>query len=65
MNKLFIGLEYIAAYINDFLLISKGSFKDHLDKLDQVLNKLKAAGLKINKSKSFFAQEDLNTYGTG
>ena len=59
----FAGLEYIRADINDLLIISKGSFKDHLYKLEQVLNKLKAAGLKINTSKSYFAQEELEYLG--
>ena len=63
MNKLFAGLEYIRAYIDDLLIISKGSFEDHLDKLEQVLNKLKAAGLKRTASKSYFAQEELEYLG--
>ena len=50
MNKIFAGLEYVRAYVENLLVISKGSFEDHLEKLDQVLNKLKAAGLKINAS---------------
>ena len=58
MNKLFAGLEYVRSYIHDLLVISKGSFKDHLEKLDQLLNKLKAVGLKIKAHKSFFAQEE-------
>ena len=63
IKKLFAGLEYIRAYINDLLIIRKGSFKDHLEKLEQVLNKLKGAGLKINASKSFFTQEELEYLG--
>ena len=63
MNKLFAGLEYVRAYIDDLLVISKGSFEDHLEKLDQVLNKLKASRLQINASKSFFAQEELEYLG--
>ena len=59
MNELFAGLEYVRAYINNLLIINKGSFKDHLEKLDQVLNKLKGACLKINAYKSFFTQEEL------
>lgn len=30
MNKLFAGFEYINAYIDNLLVIMKGSFKDHL-----------------------------------
>ena len=63
MNKLFTGLKYVRAYIDDLLIISKGSFEDHLEKLEQVLNNLKAAGLKINASKSYFAQEELEYLG--
>ena len=63
MNNLFVGLEYVRDYINDLLIISKGSFKDRLEKLEQLLNKLKGAGLKINASKSFFAQEELEYLG--
>ena len=32
MSELFTGLEYIRAYIDDLLIISKGSFEDHLEK---------------------------------
>ena len=63
MSKLFVGLECVRAYIDNLLVISKGSFKDLPEKLDQVLNKLKAAALKINISKSFFAQEELEYLG--
>ena len=59
MNKLFAGLEYVRTYINDLLVISKDSFEDHLEKVDQVLKKLKAAGIKINTSKTCFVQEEL------
>ena len=37
MNKLFAGFEYVCAYIDDLLIITKGSFKDHLKHLDTVL----------------------------
>ena len=63
MNKLFAGLEYVRSNIDDLLVISKGSFEDHLEKLDKGLNKLKANGLKINTSKSFFEQEELEYLG--
>ena len=63
MNELFTGLEYVRAYIDNLLVIIKGSFKDHLEKLDQVLNKLKNASLKIKASKSFSAQEELEYLG--
>ena len=59
MNELFEGFEYVRAYIDDLLIISNGTYKDHLHKIDTVLNKLKQTGLKVNATKSFFAKEEL------
>ena len=36
MNQLFDGLDFVRAYINDLLCITKGDYQDHLDKLEQV-----------------------------
>ena len=63
MNKLFAGFEYIQSYIEDLLIVSKGSFKDHLQDLDTVLEKLETAGLKINATKSNFATHELEYLG--
>ena len=46
MNKLFAGFNYVRVYIDDLLIVTKGSFEDHLQDLDTVLEKLKTAGLK-------------------
>ena len=63
MNELFSGLEYVRAYIDDLLMISKGFFTDHLQKVNIVLQQLKQVRLKINASKSFFAQDELEYLG--
>lgn len=55
MNKLFDGFDYIRAYIDDLLIISKGTYDNHLNKIDFVLHKLEEAGLKVNATKYFFA----------
>ena len=52
MNKLFAGFKYEWAYIDDLLIVAKGSFEDHLQDLDTVLEKLETAGLKITATKS-------------
>eukprot|EP00957_Ditylum_brightwellii_P040838 3091179-Ditylum_brightwellii.AAC.1 len=59
MNKLFAGFKEVKAYIDDILLITKGTYEDHLEKLDKVLNKLEKAGLRVNMNKSFIAQQEL------
>ena len=58
INKLFHGLEYVRAYIDDHLINSNGNFKDHLNKEKIVLKKLKAADFKINVDKSFIDRDN-------
>ena len=58
MSELMEGLEFVRTNLDDLLIISNGSFDDHLQQLDTVLNRLCLAGLKINVEKSaFFAPE--------
>jgi Reverse transcriptase (RNA-dependent DNA polymerase) len=57
MSVLMVDLEHVCAYIDDLLIISKGSFQEHLQNLDKVLQRLQQAGLKINATKSWFVQE--------
>ena len=57
------GLEFVRAYIDDLLVISKGNWEDHLDKLETVLERLKQAGLKVNAKKSFFGRGELEYLG--
>ena len=54
MNTLMQDLEFVRAYIDDLLVITKGDWDDHLDKLEEVLKCLQKAGLKVNAKKSFF-----------
>ena len=63
MNELMEGLEFVRAYLDDLLIVTKGSFLDHLDKLEQVLTRLAEAGLKVNVSKSHFCQHELEYLG--
>ncbi len=56
-------MEYIKAYIDDLLVITKGSLDDHLDKLKQVFIWLRDAGLKINATKSVFCVQEAEYLG--
>jgi hypothetical protein len=48
MSELMAGLEFARAYLDDLLIIStEQGFYKHLEKLEQVLNRLSEAGLKI------------------
>ena len=57
------GLEFARAFIYDLLILSTGSFSNHLEHLDEVLTRLSASGLKVNASKSFFARTQLEYLG--
>ena len=47
-------LEFVRAYIDDLLCITKGTLEDHLAKLELALSRLQDANLKINARKSNF-----------
>eukprot|EP00957_Ditylum_brightwellii_P168335 12814338-Ditylum_brightwellii.AAC.1 len=49
MGDLFSDLEHVRAYIDNLLLITKGTWEDHLAELDQVLTRLPKAGLKLRR----------------
>ena len=51
------------AYVNDILIISNRNFEEYVNKVIIVLNKLKAAGLKINAETLFFARDNLQYFG--
>jgi len=61
--KLMESLEYVWAYIDDLLCISRESFDDHLNKLEEVLKRLRKAGLKVNADKSTFCALEIEYLG--
>jgi hypothetical protein len=61
MGNLNATLEYMRVYIDELLVITKGSHDDHLNKLEQVFIKLHNAGLKVDVAKSFFCTQLQNT----
>ena len=63
MNGIFHGIEFIKAYIDDLLVITKGGCSDHLDKLEIVLKKFRAIRLKCNIEKSYFGQTKMEYLG--
>jgi RNase H-like domain found in reverse transcriptase/Reverse transcriptase (RNA-dependent DNA polymerase) len=55
INQLMDGLDYVRAYLDNILIVTKNTYGDHLNKLDTVLQRLHAANLKFNIGKSTFA----------
>jgi hypothetical protein len=63
MGNLMAALEYVRAYIDNLLVITKSSHDDHLGKLEQVFIQLRDAGLKINAAKSIFCAQESEYLG--
>jgi hypothetical protein len=63
MSELMMGLEFARAYIDDLLVITRGTHEEHLDHLIQVLTRLSEAGLKVDASKRFFCRSELEYLG--
>ena len=63
MSDLMSGLEFARACLDDLLVISKGTFEEHLDHIEAVLTRLHEAGLKVNVSKSSFCRTELEYLG--
>jgi hypothetical protein len=63
MGNLMATLEYVRAYIDNLLVITKGSLDDHLDRLKHVFIQLHDAELKIYAAKSFFCKQETEYLG--
>jgi hypothetical protein len=63
MGNLMATLEYVRAYIDNLLVITKSSYDDHLDKLKQVFIQLRNTGLKANAAKLFFCAQETEYLG--
>ncbi len=63
MLELMESLEYVQAYLDDLLCISRSSLEDHLEKLEEVLRRLCNAGLKVNVGKLTFCALEIEYLG--
>ncbi len=63
MLELMESLEFVRAYLDDLLCISKLSLEDNIDKLEVVLRRLRDAGLKVNAAKSTFCALEIEYLG--
>ena len=63
MSDLMHDLEYVRAYIDDVAILTKGTWAEHLEKVDIVLTRLGDAGLKVNGLKSFFGRKEFEYLG--
>ena len=59
MNDLFHRFEFICAYIDKLLILTKVDWTDHVQQLELTLNKMNEKGLKYNIEKAFFGQTEM------
>jgi hypothetical protein len=63
MLELMEPLEFVSAYLDNLLCISKLSLEDHLERLEVVLGQLHEAGLKVNAAKLTFCALEIEYLG--
>ncbi len=63
MMDLMEALEYVRAYIDNLLVITRGTLEDHLDKLREVLRRLWEVGLKVDAANSSFCTHEIEYLG--
>ncbi len=60
---LMASLEFVRAYMDDLLIITRGILDEHLQKMKTVLTRLCDAGLKVNAAKSSFCAHEIEYLG--
>jgi len=63
INELLGDINGVNAYLDDVLILSKGTFDKHLQQVQVVLERMKRAGLRINAGKSSFGISEVNYLG--
>ena len=63
MSELMIALEYVCTYLVDLLCITRANLDDNLQKLRQVLTRLRDMSLKVNARKSKFCATETEYLG--
>jgi hypothetical protein len=59
MMDLMAFLEFVQAYIDDLLIITRGILDDQLKKMETVLTRLHDTGIKVNAAKTLFCTHDI------
>ncbi len=60
---LMASFEFVLAYMDDLLIITRGILDKHLQKMETVLTRLRDAGLKVNMLKSLFSAQEIEYLG--
>ncbi len=60
---LMASLEFVQAYMDNLLSITRGILDEHLQKIEKVLTRLRDAGLKVDAAKSSSCAHEIEYLG--
>ncbi len=60
---LMASLKFVQAYVDNLLIITRGTLDEHFQKMETVLTRLHDAGLKVNAAKSLFCAHEIEYLG--
>ncbi len=63
MTDVLGDLDFVLIYIDDILITSDGTYEDHMEKLEIVLQRLEEKGFRANVRKCYFAEAELEYLG--
>ena len=63
MSNMMGDLEFTSTYIDDILIVSDGTFEDHLKKVKQVLDRLQKANFRANVRKCYWGESSIEYLG--
>ena len=63
MSNMMGDLEFTSTYLDDILIVSDGTFEDHLNKVKQVLDRLEKANFHANVKKCFWGEASIEYLG--
>ena len=63
INELLGDIEGVKSYLDDVLILNKGSFKDHIEQLRECFRRIQNAGLKVNAKKCSFGLQEIPYLG--
>ena len=63
LSEILAPVANVYVFIDDILIIGKGSWQEHLDQIDKVLKILYDFGMQVNPLKSFWAQSEVDYLG--
>ena len=63
VNELLGDIDGVKAYIDDILVLNKGTFTDHIEQLRICFRRIQVAGLKVNAKKCSFGLSEIPYLG--